>query len=317
MKKIILTVSAVMMLYTGTHAAQPNTDMDLKEAQTALARGDYETAFASYHVAAQQDKNPLAQFTIGLFHQNGWGRAINPVVACEWFERAAQGNIPTAQYMTGFCHEQGIHRPIDSVKAAHWYQMAAQAGQLHSYCRLGNLIMTESGITEDFTSAFDSCRNAAMQGSISAQIWMGKFYLQGTPAIQNLQEAYRWFLAAAHKQSAEAFYYLGIMKKQGNASHNSEQIRELFEQAAALKYIPAYYQAGKHFYQAQPDPLSGQLSAENLAKAYLWLSAATQLSKNKEEKSAAQKIRQQILAVIPSTWLAELDRKVARHLQAE
>lgn len=310
-------ISAVMMLYTGTHAAQPNTDMDLKQAQTALAGGNYEKAFASYHLAAQQKKNPLAQFTIGLFYQNGWGRAANPVAACQWFEQAAQGNIPTAQFMTGNCFEQGIHHPIDSVKAAHWYQMAAQAGQLHAYCHLGNLIMTDSGITKDFINAFDSCRDAALQGSISAQIWMGKFHLQGSSAIQNMQEAYQWFLAAAQKQSAEAFYYLGIMKKQGDASHNTEQIRQLFEQAAALKYIPAYYQAGKHFYQAQPDPLSGQLSADNLAKAYLWLSAATRLSENKEEKSAAQKIRQQILTVIPSTWLAELDRKVARHLQAE
>jgi len=88
----------------------------------------------------------------------------------------------------------------------------------------------------------------------------------------------------------------------------------MFEKAAALKYVPAYFQTGKGFYTAEPNPETNQLSAEHLAKAYVWLSATVQRSENPEEIITAKEILQKILAVMPKTWLAELDHKVAQHL---
>ena len=298
-----------------THA-QTDSSRIMKDAQAALASGDYEQAFAGYHAAAGNDHNALAQFSLGLFYQNGWGRVVNQATACPWFEKAAQGGIPAAQHLTGICLEEGIHRAADPAQAASWYQTAAQAGHLHSYCHLGNLYMTGNGVSKDPVKALALCHPAAQQGSIPAQIWLGRFYLQGDPSVQDMQQAYRWFEIAAHKQTPEAFYYLGIMLQKGLVEgHTPEKTRQMFEQAAARRFVPAYFQAGKHFYQAEPDPQTNQLSAEHLAKAYLWLSAATQQSKNPEEITAAQEMLQQILAMMPETWLAELDQKVAQHLQ--
>ncbi|MBS0497787.1 MAG: sel1 repeat family protein [Gammaproteobacteria bacterium] len=293
-----------------------NDDLDLKTAQALLASGDYGNAFDRYHTAAVNGRHPLAQFTLALFYQNGWGRAADRESACEWFEQAAQNNVPAAQHMTGLCFEEGVHRPVDPAAAAQWFQKAAQAGHLNSYCHLGNLLMTGNGVARNPAQALELCRPAALQGSVPAQIWMGKFYLYGDPSVRNPQEAYQWFLAAAQKQSAEAFYHLGMMLAQGLISgHDATQTRQLFEQAAALKYAPAYFQAGKHFFAAQPDAATNRLAAEHLAKAYLWISAAIQRSEDTEEILAAQLIRQQILAIMPKTWLAELDRKIAQHLQ--
>ncbi len=317
MKKFLqITFVAVTLLPVVTLATQTNADSLMKAAQVALAGGDYEKAFASYQTAVQQHNNPLAQFTIGLFYQNGWGRAADPVIACRWFEQAAQGGIPTAQYMTGICLEQGSHRPVDFAAAAHWYQKAAQAGQLHANCRLGNLLMTGRGITKDPHKALALCRPAALQGSLSAQLWLGKFYLHGDSTIQNLQEAYHWFATAAQNHAPEAFYYLGMIMQQGMLNEQKpEIIRQMFEQAAALKFVPAYFQAGKQFYSAEPDSHTHQLTAEHLAKAYLWLSAATQRSEDQKEVAAAKEILQQILTVMPQTWRANLDMKIAQHLQ--
>ncbi len=140
--------------------------------------------------------------------------------------------------------------------------------------------------------------------------------MQGDPSIQDKQEAYRWFTAAAEKQAPEGFYYLGILMQQGSPEgYTSGKTRQLFEQAAALNYVPAYFQAGKHFFAAEHDPQTNQLSAEHLAKAYLWISAAIQRSEDTEEILAAQSIRQKILAIMPENWLAELDQKIAQHLQ--
>ncbi|SEF68528.1 tetratricopeptide repeat protein [Nitrosomonas ureae] len=290
----------------------------LQDAQDALASGDYAKAFSGYHDAAARDNNALAQFSLGLFYQNGWGREIDPATACRWFEKAAQGGIPVAQHSTGVCFDQGIHHPENPVTAAHWFQKAAQAGHLYSYCHLANLLMTGRGFPKDPVKAMELCHPAAQQGSPPAQLWMGKFYLHGDPAIRNQQEAYRWFAAAAQKQAPEAFYYLGlIMQSHSSGKHAPKEIRQMFEQAAALKYIPAYFPAGKYFHDAEPDPETGHLSAEHLAKAYLWLSAALQQSQDPEEISVAKSMVQQILAVMPNTWLAGLDQKVAQHLQRD
>ena len=295
-----------------------NYDRDVKSAQAALAAGNYAQAFDLYHAAAVNGHHSLAQFSLAQFYQNGWGLAVDRKTACEWFERAAHNGIPAAQHMTGLCYENGAHRTADPATAAEWFNKAAQAGHLNSYCHLGNLMMTVNGIAKDPDQALELCRSAALQGSVPAQIWMGRFYLYGDPAIRNPQNAYEWFLSAAQKQSAEAFYHLGMMLDQGaNEVHNATQTRQLFEQAAALKYIPAYFQAGKHFYQAQPEPETGQLSAEHLAKAYLWISAAVQRSQDAQEVAAAIAIRQQILSVMPQTWLAELDRKVTHYMQPD
>ena len=178
--------------------------------------------------------------------------------------------------------------------------------------------MSGNGLAQDPLQALELCRPAALQGSAPAQLWMGKFYLYGDPSVRNPQEAYPWFLAAAQKQSAEAFYHLGMMLAQGMISgHDAAQTRQLFEQAAALKYVPAYFQAGKHFFTAEADAATGLLPAEHLAKAYVWISAAIRQSNDVKEVTAARAMRQQILAVIPAAWLAELDRKVAQHLQPD
>ncbi|MDO8894785.1 tetratricopeptide repeat protein [Nitrosomonas sp.] len=316
-KALLIFLSAVLLSEStaGSANTQPDSSQVMEDAQVALASGEYEKAFAGYDAAARSDQNALAQFTLGLFYQNGWGSAIDKTAACQWFEKAAQGGIPVAQHLTGICLDEGTHRPADPTAAASWFQKAAQAGHFHSYCHLGNLLMTGRGVPKDPMKALELCRPAAQQGSIPAQLWLGKFYLQGDPAIQDKQEAYRWFTAAAEKQAPEGFYYLGILMQQGSPEgYTAGKTRQLFEQAAALNYVPAYFQTGKHFFAAEPDPETNRLPAEHLAKAYLWISAAIQRSEDSDEILAARSIRQQILAIMPETWLAELDQKIAQHL---
>lgn len=317
MKKNLLVFVCLIALWPESYVySATNTVLSLQEAQAALVASDYEKAFSGYYAIVGTDKNPLAQFSIGLFYQNGWGRAVDKIAACQWFEQAAQGGIPTAQYLTGICLEEGVHRPVDYVAAANWFEKAAQAGQLHAYCNLGNLHMTGKGVAKDSVKALQLCHPAAQQGAIPAQLWMGKFYLEGDASIQNGQEASRWFEAAAQKQSPEAFYYLGILMQKGLVEgHTTEKARQMFEQAAALKYVPAYFQTGKLFFNADPDPQTSRLSAEHLAKAYLWLSATLQRSENPNELAESKRMLEQILTMMPETWLSELNQKVMRHLQ--
>lgn len=114
----------VILLAASSADAGIDNAETMKSAQAALAAGDYEKAFAAYHAAAGNN-NALAQFSVGLFFQNGWGRAVDKAAACQWFEQAAQGGIPTGQYQAGICLEEGIHRPPDHAAAADWFEKAA------------------------------------------------------------------------------------------------------------------------------------------------------------------------------------------------
>ncbi len=312
---MLMFLSVAMLLYSGEANAETINVQDIRKTQEAMLSGNYEEAFAQYSLSAKNDKNPLAQFSLGLFYQNGWGRKVDAIAACQWFEKAAIGGIPTSQHLTGICLEEGVHRPQDYSAAVTWFEKAAQGGHHHSYCHLGNLYMVGKGVLKNPMKALELCYRAAQKGVIPAQIWMGKFYLEGDVSIRDDSEAYRWFEAAAQKNAPEAFYYLGVIANKGLSEERMfQKARQLFEQAAALKYIPAYFQVGKLFYYSTPDQNTNQLSADNLAKAYLWLSAAAQQSQEPQELAESKKILEQILTVMPNTWLPELDLKVAHHL---
>ena len=51
--------------------------------------------------------------------------------------------------------------------------------------------------------------------------------------------------------------------------------RHWFETAASQKYQPAYLPTGELYFNGPADPNTGGLSANDLAKTYLWLSAAS------------------------------------------
>lgn len=287
----------------------------MKEAQTALAAADYKRSFSLYSLAVKKEKKHLAEFSLGLFYRNGWGRSIDEKAACQWFEKSAAGGIPVGQHFAGLCLEKGVHRPADPTAAAVWFEKAAKAGHHQSLCNLGNLYMTGNGVPKDPKKALELCYSSAQQGAVPAQVWMGKFFLEGDESIRDVKQAYGWFEAAAQKNEPEALYYLGLIVSKGMfEGHTPLEARKLFEQAASLWYVPAYFQTGKLHFNADLDPETKALSPEDLALAYLWLTATTKRSKNPAELDESKKTLDQIRAVMPETWLPELDQKVAKHL---
>jgi len=79
MKKALLIILSAVLLSestVGSANTQPDSSQVMKDAQVALAAGEYETAFTGYAAAARNDQNALAQFSLGLFYQNGWGAQL-------------------------------------------------------------------------------------------------------------------------------------------------------------------------------------------------------------------------------------------------
>ncbi len=130
---IAILVTTVFCLTHNSYAVT-NLKTKLRKAEKLLSNGEYDTAYKEYLKYAEK-KNPLAEFIIGLFHHNGWGRKVNSEIACQWFEKAALQNIPAAAHYHAGCLFQGT-RTLDrnQKKAIKWYEKASNLGHYISLC---------------------------------------------------------------------------------------------------------------------------------------------------------------------------------------
>ncbi len=314
-RRIIVT-SLLLILCAPWGAAHAGTDYaeELKHARKALSEGDYAKAYTAYRKVAEGGENPLADFTVGLFHRNGWGMAENPQEACRWFERAARGAVPTGAHYYAECLLEGTGGAPDPEGAAAWFGKASSYGHHGSLVSLAELTMEGRGVPKNPEKALEICGRALEHGVVRAQVVMGRFRLHGAPSIRDNAEARAWFGAAADRGIAEADYYLGVMARDGlGRAPSPAEAREWFERAASKGYVPAYLPVGSLYLGA---PEVKKNSARDLAKAYLWLSAAVRTPMKGNDLKRAEKQLAAVLAIMPETWMPELDAKVDAHLAA-
>lgn len=293
---------------------QPDTRIALNEAQQWLAEGNYQKAYAAFLFHAQSQQNPLAQFTLGLFHQHGWGMAIDSAQACQWFEKAAENGVPAASHFLGECYRDGLHQPTDYANALHWFQKAAELGHVVSLCSMAKLIMQGKGAPKDPQKALNICQQAASAGSVNAQLQLGQLYLHGDASIRNPPQAAKWFSHAAEKESLAAYYYLGKIHE--DEHNDSATALSWYEMAASRGYLPAYLPTARLYFNAPVANQTQMPTAENLAKAYLWLSATRQRSKDNHESYAAENMLKKVEQIMPASWKKDLDQKVIQHINA-
>lgn len=286
---------------------------ELKPAQQAQAAGNYAKAYALYSRYAA--KNPLAQFELGLFYREGWGRPADPAKACIWFEKAARQKIPAAQQFFGDCLTRGVGRAQDYKGAVAWYKQAADGGDLIALCSAADLYIKGLGVDKDVKHGLELCTRAAQASSPPAMLKLGSYYREGTDMPQDLVAARYWYQQAAERRSNEAQYHLGVMLSEGQGGEPDLNTALFWlETAASEGYAPAYLPVAILYANAEADPETGALKPEHLAKIYLWNSAAKARTTDPAQLAEIARIESMVLAVMPDTWRAELDKKVAEHL---
>lgn len=316
LRLLVVLMFTALILVSSVDAGEDINTEELKEAQSALSAGDYEKAFALFGHLAEERNNPLAQFSLGYMNQNGLGRPVDEVAACQWFEKAAYANIPFAVHLFAECMEEGVHHLANPAMAAIWYKKASELGYDLSLCSLAKLYMEGVGVEKDPAKALALCGQAAQKGSPPALVFMGRLYLEGDIRVRDYKAASNWFNEAAKRDVFEAFYYQGYMIDIGILKPQiPNEARLLYEKAASKGYVQAYFATGRLYFNAPIDPKTKALSPHDLAKAYLWLSATVKSSKDKDEVAQAVKMLEQIRKVMPETWVPDLDHKVAHHLE--
>lgn len=285
----------------------------LKPAQQALAAGDHAKAYALYISEARH--NPLAQFMLGLFEREGWGRPVDPVASCGWFEKAARKAIPTAQEYYGDCLAHGIGHSADGRAALGWYEKAAAGGDLIAKCAAAEIYIRGNGVKRDVQKGLVLCAEAAQASSPPAMLKMGDYFRADADVPQDLASARQWYRQAAEHRVPEAQYRLGVMLSEGQGG-DSDLSTALFwlETAASEGYAPACLPTAILYANAAPDSKTGALSPEHLAKIYLWNAAAKARATDPTELAQISRIEELVDKIMPLAWKPDLDKKVAEYL---
>jgi len=304
MTRLVLSI-AVSACAFACADAPADLNQELRLAQELLAAEKYDEAYAKFERVEAESGNPLAQFTLGLFWKLGWGREPDPAKAAAWIEKAAAGKIPAAEYYYAEILVEGIQRDTDPAEAAKLYERAAQHGHHGSLCALATLYERGEGVQRDCTKAESLLRQAAAHGVVEAQIRLGR----GRLAAKDYRTAYGWFKQAADRDAPEAQFQIGIILRDGLVDKpDPHGAVEWFERAAAQGYTRAYLPTGAlcldHGHE-MPEP-------DELAKAYMWLSAAARLT---DDAAAAKPLLEKAIGIMPSDWRPDLDKKVEAHFK--
>jgi TPR repeat protein len=292
----------------------PDWAHELAPAQSAHEAGELDKARRLYESLA--GRNPLAQFALGRFHQNGWGSPADAAAACGWFDKAAQHRVPAAEHFLGDCLARGAGRPADVPAAIGWYERAASHGHLISWCSAAEHLVAGRGVPRDTARGLALCTQAAQAQSPPAMLRLARFHDEGGALPQDLPAARHWYREAAQRGLPEAQYRLGVMLAHGEGGH-ADPNAALFwlESAAGQGHVPAYLPTAELYANASPQPGTGALSAAHLAKVYLWTAAARARATEPSQAGAAESMAAQVLSVMPAVWRPALDAQVAEHLR--
>lgn len=308
---LIAALLVTVQVQAQTHLRDLSQNLSL--GQKALAARDYATAYREY--AAHAADNGLAQFTLGLFEREGWGRPANPAAACAWFEKSAQKHIPAAEQFFGDCLAQGIGRAVDGPAAVQWYRKAGESGVSIALCSAGDLYIAGAIVPQDVAQGLALCTAAAQAESPPAMLKLANYYAEGKIVPQDLRLARYWYEQAAQRHEHEAQFRLGLMLSEGQGGNGDVALARFWLEHAAMEgYAPAYLPTAVLYANAAPDPNTGALTPNDLAKVYMWNRAAKAGTDILAQPAEIARIDKLVLSVMPAQWQPDLDRRVADHL---
>lgn len=323
----------------------------LKQAQSAQKASEYKEAFRLYKLLAD-DGNDFAQFSVGLFYEQGLGVLSSAAHACTYYKMAASKGVPFALQKTGDCLIAGSlaldenaenmdgmvyfggdrvdESSLSSVQkhAINYYMLADQSGIYSSAC-LAAEIMLKAQPKTHAPLALDLCLNALNKGAISAAIHLGKWFLQGQYFEQDLDKAEQFFQVAKPNDSKEAAFLLGSvydnrhqqmrLSTSKDASFSTETSSRSLEKELQTA-IYWYETAASMGYEKAYLPTSllyWQLientpNANYLAKTYLWINTA--ISQYDGHSIDVQQFAESVNQKVPEDWKSTLDTKIESHI---
>lgn len=164
----------------------------------AYVAGRYEQARAQWRLAAQ-DKDPRAEYALGLLYYNGKTGPVDYEQAAKWFGRAARANHANALYYLGVLYFNGWGLRYDLYRAHDYFKhaLAADPNNSNAAFYLGSQALHGKGTLQNYVDAAKYFTVAAKLGMAAAQYMLGALYERGWGVEQKYDEAYYWLKRAA------------------------------------------------------------------------------------------------------------------------
>jgi TPR repeat protein len=163
---------------------------------------NYEKAF-EFFTKASQKNHVLANFSLGIYYQNGIVIPKDEKKGIEFFEKAAAQNDPAAIYLLS------ITLPDDEI-SFDLLKKSADMNYLPAIMTVG-----EMNSQRNPKLAFECYQKAADMGHPKAQLNLAVYYSTGKGVEQNPKESYYWCEKAASAGLPNALYLLGSFLIEG------------------------------------------------------------------------------------------------------
>ncbi len=125
----------------------------LSEADSAYAKGDYESAFAILSILAEKG-DPAAQSKLSILYRDGLGVGADRATAFRWSQEAARQGEPGAQYDIGDAFLEGKYVPKSVDNAVVWYKKSAEQGFPTAAYRLASIYYDGEHIQQDIGRSY-------------------------------------------------------------------------------------------------------------------------------------------------------------------
>ncbi|MGA3170719.1 MAG: protein kinase [Chthoniobacteraceae bacterium] len=182
---------------------------------------------------------PAASYCLAKAYQQGLGAGQDQAKALALFQKQADEGNAMAQYEAGLMYAEGEGTAKGTAKATQLLQSAADQKLPDAMLALA-LLDQSAGTSHSQATAITLWQQAADAGSVTAQVGLGRMYLEGAGVDKDLAKAEQLFEKAAAQGNAAALYGLGWMCAAGvGMTQDLDKAAGYYQDAAVQGYAPA------------------------------------------------------------------------------
>jgi uncharacterized protein len=203
--------------------------------------------------AAADANYPPALARVGDLLRTGTYTDQDIQKAIEYHKKAADFGVVESANTLGDMYLFAEAGSVDMENAVKFYEKAASEGSAPAAYSLATVFYANPDASEgNLARAFEYAKTAAFAWNESAQLLLGRMYLEDRAVPQDLMEAYRWFDLAASAGVLEAHHYRAIAALRLGPAKSAEAhklARAWFEQNHSEPHVHRLLQGGEHKFE--------------------------------------------------------------------
>lgn len=214
----------------------------LASVQPVFAANDYEAYRlgdynqASHNLVQMQDKAGVADYYLGRIYLYGYGQLKNESLALRYFEKSASKGYVPAQLLMG---KYALLQAHDPAGAFGWFKKAALNGDMSARMYVSAAYLFGVGVKENSDVARQFYIEAAKNGNSIAQYELARHFLSSKQA-SNKKLGFIWLQKAVNSGNPRAQVELANLFLTGQlVAQDSIKANELLLQSAQQNYVPA------------------------------------------------------------------------------